>query len=130
MAHPSVVMARVSFVALLAVLWIACPLAVMAEIVSNPNCPAETVFYGPGNGEDIVVPDGYKVEVFAKNLNFPTGIAFLGKKDDFQVFVLESGTGLPGRCNTNAGPGVGGPGGIFSSTNPFTPDLLIFDRSG
>jgi hypothetical protein len=130
MAHPSVVMARVSFVALLAVLWIACPLAVMAEIVSNPNCPAETVFYGPGNGEDIVVPDGYKVEVFAKNLNFPTGIAFLGKKDDFQVFVLESGTGLPGRCNTNAGPGVGGPGGIFSSTNPFTPNLLILDRFG
>src|SRR5262245_24223569 len=94
-------------IGLLAVLWIAFPLAAMAEIVSNPNCPVETVFYDPGNGEDVIVPDGYKVEVFARNLNFPTGIAFLGKKDDFQVYVLESGTGLPGRCNNNTGPGVG-----------------------
>ena len=124
MARPSVVMGRVSFVVLLAVLWITFPVAVMAEIVSQPDCPVENVFYGPGNGEDIVVPDGYKVEVFARDLNFPTGIAFRGEKHNFQVFVLESGTGLPGRCNNSAA------GGVFNPDNPFTPGLVIFDRQG
>src|SRR5678815_514084 len=56
---------------------------------SNPVCPAETVFFDPGNGEDIVVADGYKVEVFAKGLNFPTDVAFLGSKENFRVLVLE-----------------------------------------
>src|SRR6267143_2132669 len=41
----------------------------------NAACPREAVFYNPGNGEDIVVPEGYKVEVFAKDLNFPSGAA-------------------------------------------------------
>jgi len=93
----------------------------------NPVCPTERVFFDPGNGEDIVVPSGYKVEVFAKGLNFPTDVAFLGSKGSFQVLVLESGTGLPSRCNDNTKvPGIG----KFALNNPFTPNLLVFDRQG
>jgi glucose/arabinose dehydrogenase len=99
------------------------PGAAFAQFASNPACPDEAVFYNPGNGEDIVVPDGYKVEVFAKNLNFPTDIAFANGK----AYILESGTGLPGACNNRALPAFGG---AFSATNPFTPDILVFDMSG
>jgi glucose/arabinose dehydrogenase len=102
------------------------PALVAAQSASNPVCPTETVFYDPGHGEDIVVPEGYKVEVFARDLNFPTGIAFQGNKNDFKVYVVESGTGLPSRCNDNTQV----PGGKFSPTNPFTPDLVIFDTAG
>src|SRR5262249_20266756 len=66
--------------------------------------------------------------VFVSGLNFPTGIAFLGDSQNFQVFVLESGHGLGGsRCNEQGDPAVGG---TFSSTNPFTPDILVFNRNG
>ena len=93
----------------------------------NPVCPAERVFYNPGDGEDIVVPRGFRVEVFAKDLNFPTDVAFLGDKHNFRVVVLESGTGLPGRCNDNTRvPGIP----KFDRRNPFTPGLLILDRDG
>jgi len=93
----------------------------------NPVCPTERATFNPGNGEDIVVPQGYKVEVFAKGLNFPTDVVFLGSKHNFQVLVLESGTGLPSRCNDNTKvPGVG----KFDAANPFTPGLSIFDRNG
>ena len=102
----------------------AVPFAALAA--SNSNCPEESVFYDPGNGEDIVVPKGFKVEVFAKGLNFPTDIAFVGGKEDFKVYVLESGTGLPGKCNNN----VGVYGGPLAANNPFTPDILIFDNDG
>jgi glucose/arabinose dehydrogenase len=98
-----------------------------AQFVSNAACPDEVAFYNPGNGEDIVVPDGYKVEVFAKDLNFPTAVAFLGTKSGFRVLVLESGHGLPSRCNDNENPVWGGK---FSKTNPFTPDILVFDNRG
>lgn len=94
---------------------------------SNEACPGETVLYDPGNGEDVFVPEGFQVSVFAKDLNFPTGIAFLGSKDNFRVFVVESGTGLPSRCNNRTLPAFGG---AFSPTNPFTPDLLVFDQNG
>jgi glucose/arabinose dehydrogenase len=109
----------------------AAPLSAWAQARSNPACvdqPAgEAVFYNPSNGEDIVVPRGYKVEVFAKDLNFPTAIAFVGNKERFSVLVLESGTGLPGACNNNDHPAFGGK---FSRTNPFTPDIVIFDERG
>ena len=94
-----------------------------AQFVTNPGCTDEVVFYNPGNGEDIIVPDGYKVEVFAKNLNFPTDIAFANGK----AYILESGTGLPGACNNRALAVYGGP---FSATNPFTPDIVVFDMAG
>src|SRR5882672_10556334 len=106
--------------------FLAAPVPALADAF-NPVCPAERAFFNPGNGEDIVVPTGFKVEVFAKGLNFPTDVAFVGSKGNFQVLVLESGTGLPSRCNDNTKvPGIG----KFASNNPFTPDLLIFDRNG
>jgi len=97
---------------------------------SNPACVdpgGEAVFYNPSHGQDILLPKGYKVEVFAKDLNFPTAIAFKGDKKNFQVYVLESGKGLPGACNNNEFAGFGGK---FSLTNPLTPDLLVFDDKG
>ena len=104
----------------------ATPFAAYAD-KSNPVCPVESVFYDPGQGQDIVLAEGYKIEVFAKDLNFPTDVVFLGNRKNFKVFVLESGTGLPSRCNNNAlVPGVG----LTSPANPFTPDILIFDQTG
>jgi len=104
-----------------------CGTSALAQTRGNAACPGEDVFFDPGHGEDIALPRGYKVSVFAKGLNFPTGIAFRGSKGNFQVLVIESGTGLPSRCNNNQLPPFGG---RFSPTNPFTPDLLIFDRNG
>lgn len=97
-----------------------------STVKGNAACPGEEVYYDPGNGEDIAVPEGYKVEVFARDLNFPTGLAFIGDADDFKVLVIESGTGLPSRCNDNSRP----PFMKFSADNPFTPDLLVFDKDG
>src|SRR5258705_13973916 len=62
----------------------AAPLAAWAQTKSNPVCPTETAFYDPGRAEDIIVPKGYKVEVFAKGLNFPTDVAFVGDKHSFK----------------------------------------------
>jgi hypothetical protein len=73
-----------------------------------------------------VVPPGFKVSVFASGLNMPTGIAFLGNKNQFKVYVLESGHGLPSKCNEQGSF----PGGTFSPANPFTPDILVFDQNG
>jgi len=100
---------------------------VAGQAAGNPICAGEDVFYNPGNGEDVVLARGYKIEVFARNLNFPTDVAFVGDKHNFKVVVLESGTGLPGRCNNNeAVPGVP----KFAANNPFTPDFLVFDDRG
>jgi hypothetical protein len=44
---------------------------------SNAAYPGEAVFYNPSDGEDLVLPKGYKIDVFAKGLDFPTGIAFM-----------------------------------------------------
>src|SRR5262249_3354461 len=94
--------------------------------VANPICPTEVVFYSPGNGQDIVVPPGYVVSAFATGLNMPTGIAFKGKAKKFEVYVLESGHGLPSICNEQASFGTG----TLDPTNPFTPDILVFDQDG
>jgi hypothetical protein len=61
--------------------------------VANPICTNNTVSFNPDKGQDIVVPLGFKVSVFATGLNFPTGIAFRGDGESFEVFVLESGHG-------------------------------------
>jgi len=97
-----------------------------AQTRGNAACPGEDVFFDPGNGEDIALPRGYKASVFVKGLNFPTGIAFRGNRENFQVFVIESGTGLPSRCNDNSRP----PFVRTSKDNPFTPDLLVFNQNG
>jgi glucose/arabinose dehydrogenase len=103
------------------------PSLAAAATVTNPACPVEAVQYNPGNGEDIIVPSGYTVSVFAKDLNFPTAVAFVGSSNRFKVYVLESGHGLPSRCNDENNPIFGG---VTSLTNPMTPDILVFDQDG
>jgi len=105
---------------------IALPNLAGAATVTNPLCPKEMANFAPGQGQDITVPDGFTVSVFASGLNMPTGIAFLGNEDRFHVYVLESGHGLPSKCNEQGS----WPGGIFDKANPFTPDILVFDQSG
>lgn len=100
------------------------PPAASAAMVGNAACPGEEVFFDPGRGEDIIVPPGYKVEVFASGLNFPTNIAFRGNERRFEVFVTEAGTGLPGRCNAAVGfPSADG-------DNPFLPQVRVLDDRG
>jgi hypothetical protein len=103
------------------------PVAAQAAVLSNPICTDNTAFFNPGQGQDIVVPPGFKVSVFTSGLNFPTGIAFRRAGAGFEVYVLESGHGLPSRCNDQDSSIVGG---TFSPTNPFTPDILVFDQNG
>jgi len=98
------------------------------NVVANPICPDNTANFNPTLTPSIDLPPGFTASVFVSGLNFPTGIAFLGDSQNFQVLVLESGHGLGGsRCNEQGDPTVGG---TFSSTNPFTPDILVFNRNG
>jgi glucose/arabinose dehydrogenase len=105
----------------------ALPFAAQAGTVANPICPNETAFFSPNAKISINVPDGFRVSMFAAGLNFPTGLAFLRKGRGFEVYVLESGHGLPSRCNEQGAAAVGGE---FSQNNPFTPDILVFDDKG
>jgi hypothetical protein len=57
---------------------LALPAVAHAATVTNPICPGESVLFNPDQGQDIVVPEGFKVSLFATGLNFPTGIAFRG----------------------------------------------------
>jgi glucose/arabinose dehydrogenase len=100
-------------------------LAIAAE-VANPLCTDNTALFNPSTGSDIILPKGFQVSVFKAGLNFPTGIAFLRRGKGFDVFVLESGHGLPSKCNEQDSFG----NGQFDPTNPFTPDILVFDQSG
>jgi hypothetical protein len=96
----------------------------VAGTAGNPLCPGEEVSFDPGNGEDIIVPAGFMVSVFAKGLNFPTGIAFRGNSRRFEVYVLESGSFPASPCNNGVEwQAKGLPG------NPFTPDLLVLIRT-
>jgi glucose/arabinose dehydrogenase len=103
------------------------PAVAEAATVANPICTNNTAVFNPGQGQDIVVPAGFKVSVFVSGLNFPTGIAFRGNSQNFQVYVLESGHGLPSVCNDQSSLIVGGE---FNAANPFTPDILVFNRAG
>jgi glucose/arabinose dehydrogenase len=109
---------------------LALPTVTEAQTVSNPStapdCMNNTAFYNPTLSPSINLPPGFTASVFAKNLNMPTGIAFLGNATNFQVFVLESGHGLPSVCNDE----MAWPGGPFDTKNPFTPDILVFNRNG
>src|SRR5438094_1526797 len=118
---------RFSWVTVSFALVLTVPTLATAQTKGNPLCPGEDVFFDPGHGQDIVVPQGFEVSVFAKGLNSPTAVAFRGDAGRFEVFVLESGHGLPSRCNDETSSVVGGQ---FSVTNPFTPDILVFDESG
>ncbi|MBV9199688.1 MAG: hypothetical protein JOY83_08165 [Alphaproteobacteria bacterium] len=109
---------------------LAAPNIAAAQTVSNPSaapdCMNNTAFYNPTLPPSINLPPGFTASVFAKNLNMPTGIAFLGNSSSFEVFVLESGHGLPSVCNDE----MAWPGGPFDIKNPFTPDILVFNRNG
>jgi hypothetical protein len=107
---------------------LAAPTTSAATTVVNPICKDNTALFDPGNGEDIVGPPGYSVSVFKAGLNFPTGIAFHRVDGDgnFEVYVLESGHGLPSICNEQGSFGSG----AFDPKNPFTPDILVFDQGG
>lgn len=105
---------------------LAMPGIAAAQTVANPLCPDNTALFAPDQGQDIVLPSGYKVSVFKAGLNSPTGIAFRGNANNFEVFVLESGHGLPSRCNDQSAFGSGD----FDPKNPFTPDILVFDQNG
>ena len=105
---------------------LAVPALVSAATVANPLCPNNTALFNPDTGQDIVIPPGFKVSVFKAGLNFPTGIAFRGDTAHFEVYVLESGHGLPSVCNDQSKFGTGD----FDPTNPFTPDILVFDSGG
>src|SRR6267143_3013967 len=118
---------RFSWVTVSFALALALPALAIAQTRGNPLCPGEDVFFNPGNGEHIVVPSGFRVSVFKSGLNFPTAVAFRGDARRFEVFVLESGHGLPSRCNDETSSVVGGE---LSATNPCTPDILVFDQSG
>src|SRR5215831_4383285 len=107
---------------------LALPAVAANNVVANPICTDNTANFNPTLPPSVVLPPGFTASVFRSGLNFPTGIAFLGDSQSFQVFVLESGHGLGGsRCNEQGDPAVGG---TFSSTNPFTPDILVFNRNG
>jgi hypothetical protein len=106
---------------------LALPTVVQAATVANPICPDNTALFNPDNGKDIVVPAGFKVSVFVSGLSAPTGIAFRGNSQNFEVYVLESGHGLPSVCNDQTSPVVGGE---FSTNNPFTPDIKVYNRNG
>ncbi len=95
-----------------------------AQTAANAACPGEDVFFDPGKAQDIIVPPGYQVEVFASGLNFPTNIAFRKVGKGFEVFVTEAGTSLPGRCNAAEGyptPDV---------KNPFLPQVRVLNTNG
>jgi hypothetical protein len=107
-------------------LFLTLPAFAVAATVTNPLCPNNTALFNPDTGSDIMLPSGFKVSVFPKGLNFPTGIAFLRHGERFDVYVLESGHGLPSVCNEQSKFGSGD----FDPKNPFTPDILVFNQSG
>jgi glucose/arabinose dehydrogenase len=114
--------------ALVVALVVTSVLPISALAAGNAACPGEDVFFNPANAQDIYVPPGYKVEVFASGLNFPAGIAFRGNAHNFEVFVTESGTGLPGRCN--GAEFFKTTTGVPDSANPFLPQVRVLDNAG
>jgi hypothetical protein len=100
--------------------------AVIANPTPSPQCSDNTAFFNPKLSPNIVLPGGFTASVFVAGLNAPTGIAFRGDANNFQVYVLESGHGLPSVCNDQSL----WPGGEFAADNPFTPDILVFNKNG
>ena len=82
--RPQVLAGALAFAPILAL-----PGIVAAQTVSNPStapdCMNNTAFYNPTLPPSINLPPGFTASVFAKNLNMPTGIAFLGDTANFQV---------------------------------------------
>jgi hypothetical protein len=100
------------------------PSVAVANMAGNPLCPGEEVSFDPGNGQDIILPEGFTLSVFASGLNFPSGIAFRGNSQRFEVYVLESGAFPASQCNSGVAWQAKGLTG-----NPFTPDVVVFDQN-
>src|SRR5437762_4965118 len=100
--------------------------ATVANPTPSPQCGDNKAFFNPGLPPSVVLPPGFTASVFVAGLNAPTGIAFRGDASNFEVYVLESGHGLPSVCNDQSL----WPGGEFASDNPFTPDILVFNKNG
>lgn len=98
-----------------------------SQAAKNPICTDNTAFFDASLPPSISLPAGFTASVFASGLNFPTGIAFHGNANKFEVYVLESGHGLPSPCNDETSQIVGGE---FGTNNPFTPDILVFNQKG
>ena len=109
---------------------LAWPAVTQAAIVANPTplpqCGDNTAFFNPTLPPNILLPPGFTASVFVAGLNSPTGIAFRGDASNFEVYVLESGHGIPSVCNDQSL----WPGGEFAADNPFTPDILVFNKFG
>jgi hypothetical protein len=123
--HVHALTAACAFVPLLGL-----PGAPQAAVVANPTpstqCGDNSAFFNPSLPPNIVLPGGFTASVFVAGLNAPTGIAFRGDATNFEVYVLESGHGLPSVCNDQSL----WPGGEFAMDNPFTPDILVFNKNG
>ena len=74
---------------------LALPVATQAAIIANPTpspqCSDNIAFFNPKLPPNIVLPAGFTASVFIAGLNAPTGIAFRGDANNFEVYVLESG---------------------------------------
>src|SRR5205085_8439295 len=100
--------------------------ATVANPTPSPQCGDNTAFFNPGLPPSVVLPPGFTASVFVASLNAPTGIAFRGDENNFEVYVLESGHGLPSVRNDQSL----WRGGEFASDNPFTPEMSVFSRHG
>src|SRR6516165_8676674 len=109
---------------------LALPVATQAAIIANPTpspqCSDNIAFFNPKLPPNIVLPAGFTASVFIAGLNATTGIAFRCDANKFEVYVLESGHGLPSVFNDQSL----WPGGEFALDNPFTPDILVFNKNG
>jgi hypothetical protein len=99
------------------------PTVAEAATVGNRLCPGEEVSFNPGNDEDIVLPDGFTVSVFASGLNFPTGIAFRGNSQRFEGVCAGIRGLFDQPVQRRSGVAIKRAAG-----QPFTPDVRVFDQ--
>lgn len=91
----------------------------------------QTSFEGPRrvDPDDVAVPRGYRIEVIAEGLTFPTGVAF---DEDGHVYVTEAGYSYGGEPRTprlvRIEPG-GGIDEIARGTNPPWNGVEFYDGS-
>ena len=95
----------------------------------NPNtgCNLNTAQFAPGNGQDIVVPPGFKVSVFASGLNLPDGNCLSQERCRVRGLCARIGARAAEQHATNKARCRGEPS---LTNNPFTPDILVFDQNG
>ena len=104
------------------------PAVAANNTVANPICPDNTANFNPTLPPSIDLPPGFTASVFVSGLNFPTGIAFLGDCAATSKYSFSNpGTACRSVCNEQVDPMAGR---YIRSTNPFTPDILVFNRNG